>query len=60
MKFLAEHRSNGLTYITVMDGEKVAGAWSCSTADWAKMYPGLKRTKGLAVVEAEPAAAPTA
>lgn len=32
--FKAEHRSNGITYITVDDDGKPAGAFSLSTEDW--------------------------
>lgn len=32
--FNAEHRSNGLTYVTVDDNGKAAGSFSLSTDDW--------------------------
>lgn len=36
--FKAEHRSNGITYVTVEDDGKFAGAFSLYTSDWQAQH----------------------
>jgi len=41
MKFNFEFRSNGLAYITVFDGDKIAGSFSLARADALKLGEAL-------------------
>ncbi len=58
MKHHFEHRSNGLCYITVHDGEKVAGSYSLSSADALKVQAALKKAKLKVTSEGQPVIGP--